>query len=314
MAEVNITQDQFRALVQMTTTYAEVLTATDRQGLLEMAGLGEFKTRLDFGTSARNFSVQLIRTLQDYGTLASTGQPALVSLLRELRDKVKGRSDDVALIDSLLAPYGGASTTASPKVKETGSCILFLAANPKGTGQIRLDEEARTIEERLREASLRDRFDLKTAWAVRWGDLSRCLLEYQPKIVHFSGHGASSSEIILEADRGGTFIVPADTLNDLFRILKDDIRCVVLNACWSERQAQAIAQHIDCVVGMTRPVEDEAAIHFAAGFYRGLGFGRSVQTAFDLGVNELAALVPSNRDIPRLIVRSGVDAASLKLI
>ncbi len=41
--------------------------------------------------------------------------------------------------------------------------------------------------------------------------------------------------------------VPADALSSLFSLLKDDIRCVVLNACYSADQAEAIAQEIDCV-------------------------------------------------------------------
>ena len=62
----------------------------------------------------------------------------------------------------------------------------------------------------------------------------------------------------------------------------------MLNACYSEAQAQAIAKHIDCVVGMTTAVGDDAAIDFATAFYRALGYGRDVQTAFDLGTNQIA--------------------------
>ena len=56
-------------------------------------------------------------------------------------------------------------------------------------------------------------------------------------------------------------------------MLRDNIRCVVLNACYSEAQAQAIAEAIDCVVGMTSAVGDDAAIEFATAFYRALGYG-----------------------------------------
>ena len=78
-----------------------------------------------------------------------------------------------------------------------------------------------------------------------------------------------------------------DTLAALFAILKENIRCVVLNACYSQLQAEGIAASIDSVVGMQRAVPDKAAIEFAAGFYLGLGYGESVATAFDLGCNRI---------------------------
>jgi hypothetical protein len=41
----------------------------------------------------------------------------------------------------------------------------------------------------------------------------------------------------------------------------------VLNACYSEIQANAIVQHIDYVIGMSQAIGDTAAIKFAMGFY-----------------------------------------------
>jgi len=166
--------------------------------------------------------------------------------------------------------------------------ILFLAANPIDTPALRLDEEIRAIDGALREAEYRDRFEIRQQWAVRIGDLQEALLRHAPNIVHFSGHGTESSEIVLEAPGGESQAVPRDALGRLFAVLAGDIRCVVLNACYSEGQAFAIADNIDCVVGMTKAIGDDAAIEFATGFYRALGYGRSVQTAFDLGTNLVA--------------------------
>ncbi|WP_166482805.1 hypothetical protein [Scytonema sp. UIC 10036] len=42
-----------------------------------------------------------------------------------------------------------------------------MAANPRNTSQLRLDEEVREIEEGLRRASKREQFKLKQRWAVR---------------------------------------------------------------------------------------------------------------------------------------------------
>jgi hypothetical protein len=88
----------------------------------------------------------------------------------------------------------------------------------------------------------------------------------------------------------------------------------LLNACWTRPQAEAIAQTIDCVIGMNRPIGDAAAIIFAASFYRAVGFGRTVQEAFDLAkVALLLEGIPEDQT-PAMSVRDGVDAAAMVLV
>src|SRR4051812_37723698 len=149
--------------------------------------------------------------------------------------------------------------------------ILFIAANPANTPKLNLDREIKFINEVLQKAQYRDQFDLRSAWAVGYKDLPELLLQYKPHIVHFSGHGSTVGEIVLEDERGGLRPIPASSLVELFKILKDNVRCVVLNACYTELQARAIAENIDYVVGMSRAIADDVAIEFAAGLYLGLG-------------------------------------------
>jgi hypothetical protein len=179
--------------------------------------------------------------------------------------------------------------------------VLFLAANPKDTPALRLDEEIRGIDLALRQSDFRDRFDIKQQWAVHVTDLQGYFLRHKPDIVHFSGHGSASSQIILEDNSGNSHPVSPRALSQVFSILKDNIRCVVLNACYSEQQAQAIAQHIDCVIGMSKAVGDDAAISFAAAFYQGLGYGRNVKTAFDLGCAQIDLENLDEQDTPKLL-------------
>jgi hypothetical protein len=203
---------------------------------------------------------------------------------------------------------------AQPTGKESTMRILFLAANPIDTDPLRLSVEARTIDERLRLAEFRDRFELIQHWAVRAGDLSEFLLRHQPHIVHFAGHGSAAGEIVLEDELGQAKAVSPAALAQLFRILKDNVRLVVLNACLSLPQARAIAKEIDCVAGMTREISDEAAIKFAGGFYRGLGYGRSVKAAFDLGCNEIDLSILDEEARPRLLTKSGVKASNVVFV
>jgi len=176
---------------------------------------------------------------------------------------------------------------AKNEAKKQMITILFLTSNPHDTNHLAIDEEVRAIDERLRRASFREVFGFKSHWAVRVSDLQELFLRYKPTIVHFSGHGSTSSEIILQDDLGTTRAIPPQALSNLFSIFQNDIRCVVLNACYSNRQAKAIAKNIDCVIGMTDTITDVAARSFSSAFYQALGYGQSVKTAFDLGCGQI---------------------------
>ncbi len=179
--------------------------------------------------------------------------------------------------------------------------ILFLAANPLDSTRLRLDEEMRTIDQTLRQTEFRDKFEIRQHGAVRVSDLQGFLLRHRPDIVHFSGHGSKTSELILEDNLGNSHPVSADAVSQLFSILKDNIRCVVLNACYSETQAQAIVRHIDCVIGMSNAILDKSAISFSASFYQALGYGKSVKTAFDLGCTQINLENLGGQDKPKLL-------------
>ena len=165
--------------------------------------------------------------------------------------------------------------------------ILVLAANPQNTPPLRLDQEVREIDQRLRMAQKRDEFILKQCWAVRPADVHQAMLDSQPNIVHFCGHGTGVEGIALEDRAGDARLVRAEALAKLFELFADKLECVVLNACYSETQADAIAKHIPYVVGMRKSIEDQSAIAFAVGFYAALGAGRSIEFAFDLARNAI---------------------------
>ncbi len=161
--------------------------------------------------------------------------------------------------------------------------ILFLASDPTDAARLRLGEELREIQEKLQLAKLRDRFELQQRMSVRPADISQALLDTQPQVVHFSGHGAASGELCFENVIGEAYTVGPEALAALFEQFADEVNCVVLNACFSVVQAKAIAKHINYVIGMNRAIGDQAAIAFAIGFYQALGAGRTVEEAYKLG-------------------------------
>ncbi len=120
--------------------------------------------------------------------------------------------------------------------------------------------------------------------SVRPQDISQAMLDINPQIVHFSGHGNDEGALCVETVTGHTQPISAEALAGLFENFADQLNCVILNACYSAVQAKAIARHIPYVIGMSREVADLAAISFSIGFYQALGAGRSIEQAFNLGV------------------------------
>ncbi|OUL18315.1 hypothetical protein BV372_34290 [Nostoc sp. T09] len=164
--------------------------------------------------------------------------------------------------------------------------ILLLAANPKGTSSLRLQEEEREIKERLRLAGY-GKVPVNSTGATRPRDIQQAMLDFKPQIVHFSGHGTGKNGLVFEDAVGQEKLVSSEALTNLFKLFSKRVECVVLNACYSESQAKAIVQHINYVIGMSQAIGDHAAIEFAVGFYTALGAGESIDFAYELGCNAI---------------------------
>jgi hypothetical protein len=220
--------------------------------------------------------------------------------------------------------------------------VLLFAANPRGTDPLDLHREFREIDEEIRLGKFRDALELIIVPGTRLVDLIRRLNEDHPHIVHFSGHGNIDEEIILERGHGELEFpdtthssardmqrlepvhhasgacsprpVSKSALVDVLKACNENIHVVVLNACHTRPQAEAISEVIDCAISMNRVISDVGAIKFAASFYGALAFGRSVKNAFDQGLARLRAEDISETDTPELVVRAGVDPSAIVLV
>jgi hypothetical protein len=191
--------------------------------------------------------------------------------------------------------------------------ILFLGANPSDKVHIALDREVRAIGDNLRESDGGKRFVLIQEWAVQATDLQKLLLRHRPHIVHFSGHGSNAGELGFEDAASKAQAVSIPAIANLFGLLGAGIQCVVLNACYSQRQAEAIRQHVDCVIGMSDAIPNKAAVAFASSFYLALGHGQSVKAAAGLGANQIELIGVHGDHLPVLLFRDGVDPAAVRV-
>lgn len=192
--------------------------------------------------------------------------------------------------------------------------VLFVASNPIDQSQLRLDEEMGEITQKIRTSEHRDSVDLVSNWATRPTDLIQSLNEHKPHIVHFSGHGSNTENLVFQADDGSTKLVSKEAIVTTMSTISDNIRVVLFNACFSEAQAQAVTQHIDIAIGMRNAIGDDAARVFAAQFYSAIGFGRSIQQAFDQGISALLMEGIPEHKTPVLFTNDYVEAQNVILV
>ena len=180
--------------------------------------------------------------------------------------------------------------------------ILVLASNPQGTEQLLLNQEIRAIQDALERAKKREQFDLIPTVAVRIRDLQSKILEEEPRIVHFCGHGKGSEGLVLETESGQKQLVNTQAIGDLFKLFAKQVEGVVLNACYSKVQAYVIHKHINYVVGTNRSIRDDAAIAFTKGFYLAFFNGESIERAYEFGCNRIQLDIYSNINQERKLV------------
>lgn len=192
--------------------------------------------------------------------------------------------------------------------------VLFMASNPINTNHLRLDEEARSIQEMIRKSEHRDSVNFETRWAARPLDILQAINELNPAVIHFSGHGAETGELVLENSDGTAKLVRKEAIVQTIMTSTDNIRLVFFNACFSEQQAEAVVENVDVAIGMNTSIGDKAAVVFASQFYSAISFGLSIKIAFE---QAKAALMLENipeENTPQLFVRDGLNASDIFLV
>lgn len=192
--------------------------------------------------------------------------------------------------------------------------ILFLASNPRDSAILQLDEEVREIGIKLRSTEYRDSIEFITRWAVRTEDLLQILNEVKPTIVHFSGHGDKEGNLYFTKENGEGKLVSPEKLASAINTMCETVQLVVYNACFSELQASMITLSLPAAIGMNAAVGDDAARIFAAQLYSSLGFGHTLQLAFDQARVALEMADIDEAHVPQLIAAVDVEPNELILV
>lgn len=145
-------------------------------------------------------------------------------------------------------------------------------------------------------------------------DLLQAINDYDPTIVHFSGHGSNNDEIVFQTHDGITKLVSKEAIVQTMMASSDNIRLVFFNTCYSRNQAEAISEFVEATIGMNTSIGDEAARVFSSQFYSSIGFGHSVSKAFQQAKALLMMEGIPEENTPELFVKSGLNANEIILV
>jgi len=285
---------QFKKLLQSLPVWN---STSSRAAFLQEVFLGHsLLQQFDIGAAGDVASSQLVQLLDAYQEPDIDGMTPACALLKHIRDTfgaARERAESLAALRATFGcPDGGIRS------------VLFLTANPADDGldPLRTGSEFREIKDALATARGSASVTLHLPeLALRRDTLTKALQQTRPSLVHFSGHGGGSPGIYLEDALGQAQLISTEALASVFRLFNDDVQAVVLNACLSEPQAKALAQHIDCVIGTGDAIGDEAAVQFSIGFYRALAAGWSVEDAFQAGCTEIQVADIPEQAVPLLM-------------
>lgn len=192
--------------------------------------------------------------------------------------------------------------------------VLFMASNPVNSTHLRLDEEARSIQEMIRKSEHRDSVKFESRWAARPLDILQAINELNPDVIHFSGHGSPTGELVLQDANGNAKFVTTEAITQTIMTSSEKIHLIFFNSCFSYEQAESIVEHVDAAIGMTDSIGDVAACTFAAQFYSSIGFGLSLQKAFDQAKAALLLEGIDERNTPELYIKDGLIAEKIFIV
>lgn len=167
--------------------------------------------------------------------------------------------------------------------------ILFLASGTLNTG-----EESR-FKDILKLWADEGRFEeVKDEHGLDKDKFEGFLLKKNPHILHYGGHGTKEGIILKDGELKGA------VLRDYLKY-SENVQCVILNACNSFEIAKIIAEYIPYVIATQSRINDETSIAFANGFYLAIATDKTVEVAFNYGIDKIKHKGLDGADIPILV-------------
>lgn len=246
----------------------------------------ELKKALDLHKSGKTQVIPVILRPTDWQR-SSFGQ--LAALPHEGKPITTWENEDEAFVNVVNGIkkvinriHGEQDSVETSQVNQEPKTILMLSANPKNTELSQSRVGVKEIKNALKRSKHGDLFELKNELQIDASDLTQELSTLEPFIIHVSGHENSIDNLFLGNFPERVFFPEREKLiADLFQHYVK-IKCVILNGCYSEKQAKEIAQYIDFVVGISQNITDNDAIYFLDEFYFQIGSMKTIRDSYDL--------------------------------
>jgi CHAT domain-containing protein/CBASS immunity sensor of nucleotide second messenger signals len=219
------------------------------------------------------------------------------------------------LVRQLASPQDAAPLAVAPPLR-----ILAVASSPRGATPLKLETEARVLDEALQKDG---RLKVLLLAGPTLEETLRVLERQRPHVLHFMGHGGfdtatGEGHLLFEDGMGGAKPVDGELFAELLADFRN-LRLVVLNACRTAEMPRSPGQSPGATVGaalslrgfpsvvaMQFPIADEDAIRFSKVFYESLAAGEPVDVAVGEGRRALYLIHRHSLDwaAPVLFLRS----------
>jgi hypothetical protein len=190
--------------------------------------------------------------------------------------------------------------------------LLLAFANPRVPGQdanIGVGPERERIRAALAEASVDSGLMTSELWAADLPRLIEQIETFKPDLLHLGLHIDASGDILFQDLDHRPVPTSADSLWEAVSSCRYRPRVLMLNACHSATIALAAQGLFEHIIAMVGPVGDLGALDFSSGFYRALGEGDHVRTAYWEGVTHERRLARTRRCTPIYLHRPEEDSS-----
>jgi hypothetical protein len=159
--------------------------------------------------------------------------------------------------------------------------ILFICSGPKDTYLLDFGKEFKKIKDALQSSEKREQFEIEIETGVEADDFLRLVTRFEPDFLHISTHASETQGLYFEGSQGEQQIVSPTELAELFDLIqqKNKPELVVLSACNSLSQAQAIQGYVGRVVGMQGFLPEQAGVVYAEKLYEMIFDGQDIDYA-----------------------------------
>ena len=164
----------------------------------------------------------------------------------------------------------------------------------------------------------RDQFEPFPEFNLLPTQLQKTFISYEPDIFHYFGHGEKDC-LTFQNEDGSLSRTKLKPFVDAIKLFNESqqtkggnkIRLVILVACNSDEIAKAVSENVECAIGISNQMPEDAGIAFSRQFYSYLCEGENVKYSFDCAINDVALsnlnkddkpkIFPENRDFSSLI-------------